>query len=138
MNDDLANLTDDELEVIVRRAENTNIPGSLFQRAKIELELRDRKRQSSHDLVESLKIRDTVEKKVKRGKESWNFFWLVFGISLTAFGSFISILPFGWLSKVLFFILTCGILAWACLISAKWQNKLIGLKSFLENSWKKL
>lgn len=36
MNDDLINKTDDELETIVRRAENTNIPGSLFQRAKID------------------------------------------------------------------------------------------------------
>ena len=41
----LASKSDEELEAIIRRAENTNIPGSLFQRAKTELELRDRKQQ---------------------------------------------------------------------------------------------
>lgn len=41
----LASKSDEELEAIIRRAENTNVPGSLFQRAKIELELRDRKQQ---------------------------------------------------------------------------------------------
>lgn len=40
----LENKSDEDLEVIIRRAENTNVPSSLFQRAKIELELRDRKR----------------------------------------------------------------------------------------------
>ena len=55
MDDDLVNKTDDELEVIMRRAENTNIPGSLFQRAKIELELRNQKKEDSHDIVIALK-----------------------------------------------------------------------------------
>lgn len=41
---DLTQKTDEEIESIIRRAENTSTPGSLFQRAKIELELRDRKR----------------------------------------------------------------------------------------------
>jgi len=40
----LENKSNKELEAIIRRAENTNVPGSLFQRAKIELDLRDRKR----------------------------------------------------------------------------------------------
>ena len=40
---DLVNKSDEELEVIIRRAENTNIPGSLFQRADNELKLRDRR-----------------------------------------------------------------------------------------------
>lgn len=44
--DDLITKTDDELEAIIRRAENTHISGSLFQRAKIELDLRDRKRKN--------------------------------------------------------------------------------------------
>jgi len=40
---ELKNKSDEELEVIVRRGENMDIPGSLFQLAKVELELRDRK-----------------------------------------------------------------------------------------------
>lgn len=43
---DLINKSDEELEAIIRRAENTHISGSLFQRAKIELELRDRRRRN--------------------------------------------------------------------------------------------
>lgn len=138
MNDDLASKTDDELEEIVRRAENTNIPGSLFQRAKIELELRDRKEKSSHDLVEAVKIHDSVEKRVKRGKESWNFFWLAFGILLASVIFIISIFPFGWTLKILIFIVSFIVLVWVCLVNAWWQNKLLGLKSWLEESWKKL
>lgn len=42
--EDLTSKTDEELEAIIRRAENTDVPGSLYQRAKVELELRDRKR----------------------------------------------------------------------------------------------
>lgn len=138
MNDDLASKTEEELEVIVRRAENTNIPGSLFQRAKIELELRDRKEKVSHDLVEAVKIRDTVEKRVKRGKESWNFFWLVFGILLASVIFIISIFPLEWTLKILVFIVSLVVLGWMCLVSAWCQNKLIGLKGWLEENWKKL
>lgn len=50
----LANKSDEELEVIIRRAENTNIPGSLFQRAENELKLRDRK-----------------SKKIEQKKDKW-------------------------------------------------------------------
>lgn len=41
---DLVSKSDDELEAIIRRAENTDVAGSLFQRARLELEMRDRKR----------------------------------------------------------------------------------------------
>lgn len=39
--------SEDELENIVRRGENMDIPGSLFQLAKLELELRDRKNRNN-------------------------------------------------------------------------------------------
>jgi len=136
MNDDLSNATDDELETIIRSAENTNISGSLFQRAKIELDLRDRKGKSTKDLVETLKIHDTVEKRVKRGKESWHFFWIVFGIFLAAEIFIISILPLEWLFKILIFIGVFIVLVWICLINSWWQNKLVGLKTWMEEKWK--
>jgi len=40
--DDIKNKTDEELLEIISRNENSNIPNSQFQRAKLELELRDR------------------------------------------------------------------------------------------------
>ena len=138
MNDDLVNKTDDELEAIVRRAENTNIPGSLFQRAKIELELRDRKREATHDMIATVKVQATIEKRIKRGKESWNFFWLVFSIFLAIAIFITSILPLEWLSKALVFMGVFIVLVWACLINAWWQNKLIGLKNWTEEKWKKI
>lgn len=138
MNDDLVNKTDDELETIVRRAENTNIPGSLFQRAKIELELRDRKRKLTVDTVETIKIRDTVEKRVKRGKESWNFFWLIFGVLLATVIFIISIFPLEWFFKILAFIVVFIVLIWICLINSWWQNKLVGLKIWMEDKWKRI
>lgn len=48
--DDLTIKTDKELEVIIRRMENPNVPGSLHQRAKMELELRDRKRSQERQI----------------------------------------------------------------------------------------
>lgn len=138
MNDDLINKTDDELEAIIRRAENTNIPGSLFQRAKIELELRDRKRKATEDIVDTLKIRDTIEKRVKRGKESWNFFWLVFSILLATAIFIISIFPLEWILKIMVFIGVFIVLVWTCLINAWWQNKLVRLKMWMEQKWKRI
>lgn len=44
MNNEVEQMSDEELEAIVRLSENPNIPGSRFQKAKNELELRDRKR----------------------------------------------------------------------------------------------
>ena len=43
MNDDLSKTTNDELDAIVRLHENSNIPGSRFQRAMTEIELRHKK-----------------------------------------------------------------------------------------------
>ena len=51
--DNLTTKTDKELEVIIRRAENIDISGSLFQRAKIELKLRDRKQKQKKESSET-------------------------------------------------------------------------------------
>ncbi|MFA6475788.1 MAG: hypothetical protein WCV68_00055 [Candidatus Paceibacterota bacterium] len=40
--DDLTTKTDEELLAIIRRCENSNVPGILYQRASQELSLRDR------------------------------------------------------------------------------------------------
>jgi ElaB/YqjD/DUF883 family membrane-anchored ribosome-binding protein len=42
--DDLKSASDEELESIIRRATNTRVDGSQFQRASIELELRRNRR----------------------------------------------------------------------------------------------
>lgn len=59
---DLINKSDGDLETIIRKAENIHISGSLFQRAKLELELRDRKRQHKTESDKSIwqKYRDEI------------------------------------------------------------------------------
>lgn len=44
MNFDFSKMSDDELEQIIRKNENINVPGSRFQRAMTELDLRYKKR----------------------------------------------------------------------------------------------
>lgn len=136
--EDLTKKTNEELEAIIRRVENTNISGSLFQRAKIELDIRDRKPKNDINFIETMRINDSLEKKIKRGKESWNFFWIIFSVILAVAIFIISILPLSWIVKILILAVVLATLAYFCFLSVWWQNKLIGLKNFLENSWKKL
>jgi len=44
MQDSMENLTDDEIDIILRKAENTHVPGSRYQKAKIESEIRHQKK----------------------------------------------------------------------------------------------
>ena len=78
-------------------------------------------------------------KKIKRGKESWNFFYWIFGVLIAVVISIIVILPINnWVYKIIIITISLFFLIWICLISAWWQNKLIGLKNKLENTWKSL
>ena len=87
---------------------------------------------------ESIKIDEMLEKRVKRGRESWEFFYSIFGILIAIARFVISILPINWRCKLLIFIICLLILIWICFISAWWQNKLIGLKIKLEETWRKI
>ncbi len=65
---ELNNIADksyEELEAIIRRAENTNVSGSLFQRAKIELEIRDRKRSRENHTTIPEKVEVSVLEKYR-------------------------------------------------------------------------
>jgi len=82
---------------------------------------------------------DTIEKKIKRGKESWNFFYLIFTLLIAVAIFVTSILPINnWAYKFFIFVVSFLVLFWACLISVWWQNKLIGLKIKLEETWREL
>ncbi len=43
---DAQSMNEEELLAIIRRAENSHIPGSLYQKARIELDLRDRQKKA--------------------------------------------------------------------------------------------
>lgn len=134
--ENLTKKTEEELEAIIRRAENTNVSGSLFQRAKIEIELRDRKK--SENIADTIKIGELLDKRIKRGRESWNFFYFSFGVPLAISAFVIKILPIAWIYQLIIFVFFLIFLIWLCFINAWWQNKLIGLKISLEDTWKKL
>jgi len=88
------------------------------------------------DVKETSKV--TLEKKIKRGKESWKFIYSVFSILLALTLFFISILPIRWLYKITIFIIVIPILIYLFLFNAWFQNKLIGLKIKLEETWRKI
>ena len=84
-------------------------------------------------------MKDTLDKKIKRGKESWNFFHLILAILIAIVGFVIGILPINnWIYKLLIFSISLLILIWICWISTWWQNKLVGLKTKLEETWRKI
>lgn len=135
--DDLTKKTDTELETIIRRAKNTNIDGSLHQKATIELELRDRKNnQEINQKKQELFKQSSLEKKIKRGSESWVFIYTVLGILLAIEIFVISILPMEWGIKIIAFIVILITSGWLCLFSAWFQNILIGLKIKIEKVWR--
>lgn len=81
-------------------------------------------------------MKDVLEKKIKRGKESWTFIYFAFGI-FVAFSTFLlSIIPVDWTYKVVAFLAASLLLIYLCLCSAWFQNKLIGLKIWLEETWR--
>jgi len=88
------------------------------------------------DVKETSKV--TLEKKIKRGKESWGFIYFVFGILLALSLFLISIPPISWSYKVIIFIVVLLLLIYLCLFSTWFQNKLIGLKIKLEETWRKI
>jgi hypothetical protein len=135
--DDLTKKTDAELEAIIRRAKNTNLDGSLHQRAEIEIELRDKKsnRAIAQKKQEFIK-QSSLGKKIKRGSESWGFLYSVLGILLAIETFIIGILPMDWNIKIIVFIVIVAASAWLCLLSAWFQNELIGLKIKIEEKWR--
>lgn len=87
---------------------------------------------------EVVKIKDTLEKQVKRGRESWNFIYFVFGILLTLTLFIIGIVDFPIIKKVITFFIIFIVLIWLCFLNGWFQNKLIGLKIKIEETWRKV
>ena len=83
-------------------------------------------------------MRGSLEKRVKRGEGSWSFFWIVYAILLAVTLSIISVIPFTWYWKLAAIILSFLLLGWLCLINAWFQNKIIGLKIKLQDTWRKI
>lgn len=81
---------------------------------------------------------DSLDKRIKRGKESWMFIYTTYGLVLAIMIFFISILSFEWYYQVIIFGVIFSVLTWLFLFSAWFQNKIIGLKIRLEETWRKI
>ncbi len=79
-----------------------------------------------------------VEKKIKRGESSWVFFYAALSIFLIPTTFIIEVIPTHWIIKIVLFVLSFSILFHLCIVNAWFQNKLIGWKSQIENTFKKI
>jgi membrane protein insertase Oxa1/YidC/SpoIIIJ len=84
------------------------------------------------------KPKPMIEKKIKRGKESWSFIYIIFNILLTIMLGFISFMPLSWVWKMIIFIIIILVLIYLNLGSARFQKKIIWFKNKIENIWRKI
>ena len=89
-------------------------------------------------LGEAVEMKSTLEMKIKRGKESWAFIYLVFGILVALALFVINTIPVSWGYKIVIFLVAVFVLIWLCLSNAWFQNKIIGLKIKIEETWRRI
>lgn len=74
---------------------------------------------------------------VKRGKPSWDFFWIIYVCLLAIMAFNISEIPIVWFHKIHIFNAFVLFLGWLCLFNKRFQDRLIALKNKLEEKmWK--
>ena len=95
-------------------------------------------RYKKFEMKGSLPMKGSLQKRVKRGEQSWSFIWIVYAILLAVTLSIISATPFTWFWKILVLISSVFLLSWLCLLNGWFQNKIMGLKIKLEDTWRKI
>jgi hypothetical protein len=83
---------------------------------------------------ERANAQETVDGKVVRGRESWNYFYVVLAFVLALGTAIISMLPFGFPFNLVIFIAFAGLMRWLFLFNSQCQNYLIALKEAYENT----
>ncbi|UZE92938.1 MAG: hypothetical protein IB617_02150 [Candidatus Nealsonbacteria bacterium] len=89
-------------------------------------------------LQDSVNVKSSIQMRMKRGEKSWNYIYYTFSVLLAVFSFIIGIGNIWWVYKVFIFIIGAFFLYWLCFCSAWFQNKIIGFKIKLENTWRKL
>ena len=82
------------------------------------------------NLPATIRPKPTLGRRIKRGKESWNFIRWIFAIVLSVI---ISILPIYWLYKFFIFL----VLFWLFFFNTNFQKWIIKLKTKIED-WRKI
>jgi hypothetical protein len=84
-----------------------------------------------------IKIRDTLEKRVKRSERSWYFIYFAFSISVALVLFIIGIAPSSATNKVIIFFTALIVLIQLFFFNGWFQNKLVCLKIKIEEAWRK-
>jgi hypothetical protein len=79
-----------------------------------------------------------VKKGIKRGESSWVFFYAMFNIFLTVPSFIVAVMPIYWILKIVLFITFFFSLSYLCLFNTRFQNKLVGWKTRVENTFKEI
>jgi hypothetical protein len=88
------------------------------------------------ELSTGAKSKVSVKVSIKRGEKSWNYIYYTFGILLAVFSFVVGIVNVWWVYKALIFVIGLLFLYWLCFFNAWFQNKIIGFKIKLENTWR--
>jgi hypothetical protein len=71
----------------------------------------------------------TLERKVTRGPNSWNYIYVALGFALSIEGAAIGMIPcFPW--NLIAYVVVGAFTAWLFTCSTRFQNKLIGWKRY--------
>jgi hypothetical protein len=87
------------------------------------------------DVVEGAIATDKPDPFVKRGPNSWNYFYIALGFALSIWGTIIQMVDvLRFPCNVLLYVVTGAGLVWLFLFNGWFQNKLIGWKNSYENT----
>ncbi len=71
----------------------------------------------------------SIEKNVKRGDKSWNYFSIAYGILLAISSSIISVLDLRSIYKAILIMVLAVSLFWLCFYNDWFRNKIVGIFS---------
>jgi len=83
-------------------------------------------------------MKNEPDKRIKRGERSWNYFWMMYALTLAFTLSIINAIPFCWYWKLTVIVLSFLLLGWLCLLNAWFENRILGLQVKLETKWRKI
>ena len=79
----------------------------------------------------------SLEIKVKRGEESWNYFVFIFGVISTLLISLVSFVELYWITKIILVIVVIVFSFYCCFINNWCRNKIVGMMTKLKDKTEK-
>jgi hypothetical protein len=96
----------------------------------------DTRRTFHETITETVHASVTFEAGVRRGPESWNYFYMVGGVALAILLAIIPVLDIPWWARVIYLV-CAAVFVVGVIISSGWlHNMLIGLKNRYEGKFR--